>query len=181
MRGGSKMTRLFKGALLLIITVLLISGCSTDIKEEYQATNNTVAKTFKTTPKKTNNENKDIRFYLPFGFEIKEQSPNNILLKNGAKTYILFYNPQEDQESQVVYKAAINNEGKFQFAENYKQDNRFGYLLINDIEKNLHVVTIGIGGVKITTETKTKSMDTEAKMMMEIVNSVKINEKVGKQ
>lgn len=174
------MKRLFKGALLLAITVFVLSACSANIEEEYNATNDAVAEAFESKAKKVNNQNKVIRFYLPFGFEIKEKTPNNILLKNGSKTYILFYNQQEEPESQVVYNATISTKQKFQFNKTYKNDNRFGFLLIKDVDENLHEVTVGIGGVKITTESKTKSMKSDAKMMMEIVNSVKNIEKEGK-
>ena len=166
------MSKLFKGILLLVYSVFVLSACSANIKEEQIATNDAVSQVFNSTPKKTNNKNKDIRFYLPLGFEIKEKSSNNIVLKNGSKTYILFYNQQENQESQVVYKATINTKKNIKYKKTYQKDNRFGYLLIKDIDKNFQELTVGIGGVKITTEAKTKSMKSEAKAMMEIVNSV---------
>ncbi|AGK55240.1 hypothetical protein [Bacillus sp. 1NLA3E] len=175
------MTRLFKGALLLMATVLLLSACSGNAKEEQKATNDKVVKMFNSTPKKANNKNKDIRFYLPFGFEIKEKSANNILLKNGSKKYILFYNPNETTVSKVVYNATIGINEKFEYKKTYKKDDQFGFLLIRKLDKNLQEVTVGIGGVKITTETKTKSMKSDAETMMQIVKSVKIVEKTNKK
>lgn len=121
------MTRLFKGALLLMATVLLLSACSGNAKEEQKATNDKVVKMFNSTPKKANNKNKDIRFYLPFGFEIKEKSANNILLKNGSKKYILFYNPNETTVSKVVYNATIGINEKFEYKKTYKKMINLGF------------------------------------------------------
>ena len=175
------MSKLFKGMLLLVFSVLVLSACSANIKEEQKATNDAVSQVFNSAPKKTNNKNEDIRFYLPLGFEIKEKSSNNIVIKNGSKTYILFYNQQENQESQVVYEATINTKKDINYKKTYQKNKRFGYLLIKDIDKNLQELTVGIGGVKITTEAKTKSMQSEAKAMMDIVNSVKNIKEEGKE
>lgn len=167
------MTRLFKGALLLVISVLLLSACSANIEEEQKATNDKVANAFKSALKKANEKADDIRFYLPEGYNVKDKSPNNIILKNGSLQYILFYNPQEGAESKVVYNATISNSDEFQYKKTYKKDDQFGYLLIKELDDNLQEVTVGVGGVKITTELKTKNMKNEAEVMMQIVRSVK--------
>lgn len=166
------MKRLLKGALLLVVSVLLLSACSANVKEEQKATDEKVIGALESTPKEAKEKNEDIQFHLPFGFEIKEKLQNNILLKNGSKTYILFYNPHEGPESEVVYNATLNAK-KFDFKKTYKRDGKFGYLLIRELEENQQEVTVGIGGVKMTTETKTKSMKNDAEMMMQIVKSVK--------
>jgi hypothetical protein len=167
------MKRLLKGALLLVVAVLLLSACSANVKEEQKATQEKVVGAFDSPSKKAKEKNADIQFYLPFGFEIKEKSENNILLKNGSKTYILFYNPHEGSGSEVVFNATLNA-NKFDYKKTYKQDEKFGYLLIRELDEDQQELTVGIGGVKMTTETKTKSMKNDAEMMMQIVNSVKI-------
>jgi len=106
--------------------------------------------------------------------EEKEKSPNNIILKNGSKTYILFYNPHEKSGSQVVYEATKAQHEKIELDKTYKKDDKFAYLLLEQLEEDMNEVTVGIGGTKITTETKTSSMKNEAKTMMEIVSSVKM-------
>ncbi len=172
-KGAYKMTRLIKGALLLMATVLLLSACSANVKEEQKATNDKVTAAFNAAPKKANKKNKDIQFYLPFGYEINEETPNNIMLKNGAKTYILFYNQQEATNSEIVYNATINTKQKFQYNKTLKKDDLFGYLLIRELDDKLQEVTVGVGGVKVTTKTKLKSMKTDAEIMMQIAKSVK--------
>jgi outer membrane biogenesis lipoprotein LolB len=166
------MLRLFKGALLLVLAVLLLSACSANVKEEQNATNDKVETAFNSAPKSAKNKNEDIHFYMPFGFEIKEEKQNNILLKNGSKTYILFYNQQEGPDSEVVYNATLNA-NKYDFKKKYKKDGKLGFLLIRDLGEKKQEVTVGIGGVKMTTETKTSSMKADAETMMQIVKSVK--------
>ncbi|WP_147532654.1 hypothetical protein [Bacillus marasmi] len=167
------MTRLLKGALLLIMSVVLLSACSANVEDAYKATDEKISDAFNSTPKKVNNKNKDVHFYAPFGFEIKEKKQNNVLLKNGSKTYILFYNQHEGTDSEVVYNATLSDK-KFDYKKTYQKGDKFGYCLIRDLGEDMQELTVGIGGVKLTTETKTKSMKNDAEYMMQIVNSVKM-------
>lgn len=169
MRNHSKMT------LLLFIALLLLTACSASIKEEQKAALETVKETFNKEPKAANNKNQDIEFYLPFGFEVKEETPNNIILKNGSKTYILFYNQHEAPDSKVVYETTLKL-GEYDLNETFTNKERLGYFLINHLEKDKNELIVGVGGVKITTEAKTKGLSAEATAMIDIVNSVKIND-----
>ncbi|MBY0124139.1 hypothetical protein [Bacillus sp. S/N-304-OC-R1] len=163
-----------KATLLLFIVVLLLSACSASLKEEQSAAKDAVGEAFKMEPKATNNENGDIQFYLPFGFEVDKETPNNIILKNGSKTYILFYNPNEGPDSKVVYKATLK-QNDYDYQETFSTKNKhFGYLLVNNNEDTLNELIVGIGGVKITTQAKTKSLSAEAAKMAEIIQSVKM-------
>ncbi|MBU8879769.1 hypothetical protein BGM26_12300 [Bacillus sp. FJAT-29790] len=162
-----------KAALLLFFAVLLLSACSASLKEEQNAAKSAVIEAFNSTPKKTNNQNEDIEFYLPFGVEVKKETPNNIILKNGSKTYILFYNQHEGPESKVVYKATMK-QNEYDLNETFTKDGRLGFLLIKNKEKKMNEMTIGIGGVKITAQSKTKNLSSDAATMIAIVNSVKM-------
>lgn len=167
------MTRLLKGALLLIMSVVLLSACSANVEDAYKATDEKISAAFNSTPKKVNNKNKEVHFYLPFGFEIKEKTQNNVILKNGSKTYILFYNQQESTDSKVVYNATLDAK-KYNYQKTYQKGDKFGFMLVKDLGEDKQELTVGIGGVKLTTETKTKSMKNDAEYMMQIVNSVKM-------
>lgn len=158
----------------LLVVVLLLSACSASLTEEQTAAKDEVGESFNTDPKATNNENKDIKFYLPFGFEVNKETPNNIILKNGSKTYILFYNPHESPDSKVVYEAALKQK-EYDFKETYStKDGHFGYLLIKNADKQQNELTVGVGGVKITTQSKTKNLSAEAASMAEIIQSIKM-------
>jgi hypothetical protein len=109
---------------------------------------------------------------LPFGYEIEDESPNNIILKNGSKQYILFNNPQENKASDVVYKSTVAQNKDLDINKKFKKSNQFGFLIIKKLEEDMNEMTIGIGGTKITTLIKTSSMKNEAVAMTEIIKSV---------
>lgn len=161
---------------MFILSVLVLSACSSaSFQEKSKLTIKTVKETFKENPKKANQKSEKLRFYLPFGYEIKEKSPHNIILKNGSKTFILFNNPQENTSSDVVYKASVAQYKKLETNETFKDQNRLGYIIIEQLDDDMNEMTIGIGGTKITTQTKTTSMKDEARSMMKILNSIKKN------
>ncbi|MBP2241450.1 outer membrane lipopolysaccharide assembly protein LptE/RlpB [Cytobacillus eiseniae] len=165
------MRNISKATLLLIFAVLLLSACSASLKEEQNAVKDAVTLAFKSEPKETNKENKDIKYYLPFGIEVKEESPNNIILKSGSKTYILFYNQHEESNSKIVYNATMKQK-EYDVNETFDKDQKFGFLLIKNTDKKINEMTIGIGGVKITSQSKTKQLASDAKIMSEIIHSV---------
>ncbi|SFB17875.1 MULTISPECIES: hypothetical protein [unclassified Bacillus (in: firmicutes)] len=157
-----------------IVLVGLLGACGPSFKQESKETEKAVKTALEAKIQKQNKKIQSIEFHLPFGFEVKEKSPNNIILKNGSKTYILFYNPHEKSGSEVVYEATKAQHEKIELDKTYKKDDKFAYLLLEQLEEDMNEVTVGIGGTKITTETKTSSMKNEAKTMMEIVSSVKM-------
>ncbi|MDZ5472562.1 hypothetical protein SM124_12450 [Bacillus sp. 31A1R] len=165
--------RVFKLTLFYIVALLIVSGCQASFDKEQSETKIAVEEAFKSNPKETNNKNNDIEFYLPFGYEIEDETPNNMIMKNGSKAYILFYNQQEQQNSKVVYTSTLKQK-EFEVDETFEKDNRFGFMLIKKMENDLNELTVGIGGVKISAEVKTKNLASEAAAMMDIVRSVKV-------
>lgn len=163
-----------KALVVSVIAFGLMSGCSASFYEAKDEALVAVEETFKETPKDTNNKNDDIKFYLPFGFEVEEETPNNIILKNGSKTYILFYNLQEEPKSEVVLNATLQQKN-YDITERFQQDDKLSYVLVNKSNDKENEVVVGIGGVKITSEVKTSSLKSEAETMMRIVKSVKAN------
>jgi hypothetical protein len=159
-------------ALLMVIAITALSACGVSFEEEEVAVKDAFKTGFQEEPKKTNKENEDIQFYLPFGFEIEEQSKNNVILKNGSKKYILFYNQQEDTSSRIVYETTSQSKDAFEVNETITDDNRFGFLLVNHKSEKENNLIIGIGGVKLSTETKVRNLETEAKTLIQIANSV---------
>lgn len=114
---------------------------------------------------------------MPFGYEIEDEAPNNIILKNGSKQYILFNNPQENKTSDVVYKSTVALIKDLDVNEKFKSDEQFGFLTIKKVEDDLNEMTIGIGGTKITTMIKTSSLKNEAAVMTQMVKSVENGKK----
>lgn len=165
------MRRFHRIAMLLVLALFLMGGCSSSFEEEKDAARVEVEKVFQKAPKEANKENEDTRYYLPFGYEIEKETPNNIIFKNGTKTYILFYNLQEDAKSKVVLDATLQQK-EFDVKEQFKHGDKLGYLLVKKNSNQLNEVITGIGGVKLTSEVKTNNLKSEAEIMMQIVNSV---------
>jgi len=158
---------------MFILFIFILSACShASFKSESKTAEKSVKAAFEEKAKKPNKKSGNIEFYVPFGYEIKDKTPNNIILKNGSKTYILFVNPKEDSSSEVVYQATIDQYKNWDAKEKFTGDERFGFLAIKQAEKNLNEVTVGVGGAKMTTQVKTSSMAEEAETMMQIVRSV---------
>lgn len=170
---GEKKLKFFKVILVFLSAVLVLSACGqSSLKEESKSAITLVKTAMNGEAKKTNQKSGKISFYLPFGYDIKEENSNNIILKNGSKTYILFHNPQETISSNVVYKASMNQYKKVEAKETFTKNKKFGFVIIKRLEDNLNELTVGVGGTKITTQTKTDNLESDAKDMMEIVKSV---------
>jgi hypothetical protein len=168
-----KKLKFFKAILLVLTAVLLLSACGhSSFNTESKATFKAVKASLNEETKKSNKKSGNLHFYLPFGFDIKDTNSNNIILKNGSKTYILFHNPQETSSSDVVYRASVDQYKKVDTKQTFKKNSKLGFVIIKRLEDDLNELTVGIGGTKITIQTKTGSMGSDAKDMMEIVKSV---------
>ncbi|MEH7886037.1 hypothetical protein V7654_17190 [Bacillus sp. JJ1609] len=157
---------------LIIIGVFLLGACSASFSDDKKAADEAVGSVFESKPEKTNNSTKDIEYHMPFGIEVEDESPNNILLKNESRTYILFYNQHEREDSKVVYESTMKQQKKWDVNETYNKGGKFGYMLVKKLKEDRYQLIVGIGGVKLTTETDNIKKDAEA--MMTIANSVKI-------
>jgi hypothetical protein len=159
-------------AIVCCLSLLLVAGCQASFDDKSEEAVTAVEEQIKATPKETNKKTQEIEFYLPFGYEIEKESPNNLILKNGSKTYILFYNPHENQQSDVVYKSTLNQHEHFEVDKKWQEKDQFAYFLVEELEDDQNELIVGIGGVKLTSEVKTSSLATEAAQMMEIIKSV---------
>ncbi|MBT2683977.1 hypothetical protein [Bacillus sp. ISL-37] len=157
---------------LIIVGLFLLSACSASFSEQKAEIKKEVASTFESQPEKTNNSTKDIDYYLPSDVKVEEETPNNVLLKDGSKTYILFYNQHEKEDSKVVYDSTVKQQKEWDANETFSKDGKFGYMLVKELKENHFQLIVGIGGVKLTTETENVREDAEA--MMQIANSVNI-------
>jgi hypothetical protein len=156
---------------LIIVGLFLLSACSASFSEQKAEIKKEVASTFESQPEKTNNSTKDIEYYLPSSFKVEEETSNNVLLKDGSKTYILFYNQHEKEDSKVVYDSTVKQQKEWDANETFSKDGKFGYMLVKKLKEDHYQLIVGIGGVKLTTETE--NVREEAEAMMQIANSVK--------
>ncbi|MFC0270340.1 hypothetical protein ACFFIX_02550 [Metabacillus herbersteinensis] len=159
-------------AFIPLLFILLLVGCAVSDEELKTTTTENVQQGFKAEPQKPNEDGGPFSYFLPEGFEIKKTKNSNILLEEDGQRFILFSNENEENNSQVSYQTLASQYKNPVIQETIEDKNRFGYVFVNEIEKNTYEVTIGIGGTKMTTETKSQNVAESAKMMMTIVSSV---------
>ncbi|MCH1625351.1 hypothetical protein [Fredinandcohnia quinoae] len=163
------------GKILIVgffILMALLVGCSS-IEDEAKETNKAVEQTFKAEPNKTNNEYEDIAYYLPKDMKIDKKGDNNLIFKKGDQIFILFVNPNEGKASDAMYQSIQSKDSKFEIDKTFKDKDRFGYVKAYEIDDKLYLLSVGIGGVKMTTETKVSDITENATEMMKVVSSVK--------
>lgn len=168
------MRKAFKLAAVTLLFVLL-SACSSNIEEEKSVAKKAVTNVFASEQiVKTNKNINEIDLYLPRGAKLNDSVENNVVFKKGKHRYILFINPYEKSKSEVVYQSTVNPDVDYVMNETFTSEEDFGYMLAHQVDgkTDVYELTVGIGGIKITTETNTKKLSENAELMMEIVKSV---------
>jgi len=161
---------------ILFLSLLFLTGCSVSIEDATQKSVDTFEETFKAQPLETSEDTDIFAYHLPTGFTIDSESENNIVLTQEEQTYLLFVNPFEPKDSEVLYDSTKVNLSNLLVDHTVTDEGRLGYLLISPVdgEEEFYEVTVGLGGEKMTTVTDTSNMEASTKSMMEIISSVKI-------
>ncbi|WAA10090.1 hypothetical protein [Fervidibacillus albus] len=167
--------RLLQSGFVLMTVLFLLAACTGTIQEESEKAKEQAMEAFEGKAKNANVEKDTLSLYLPLGIEVDETDPNNVLLTRGDKLYLLFINPNENENSRVVYEATTESGDDFLLNETFESDERFGYILVKEVDEDVFELVVGIGGLKLTTESDKKDLADDAKMMMEIVSSVQLN------
>ncbi|MCA1032388.1 hypothetical protein LCL95_15240 [Bacillus timonensis] len=154
-----------------ILLIGLLSGCAS-IDEETKNTKLEVENVFEAKPLAANEKHQDFSYYIPENMDIESKGDYNLIFKDGKQLYILFINPIENKASDTLYKSTVHKTGKVIVDETFKDKERFGYVKVFEIDKNIYEVSVGLGGIKMTTETKKGNISNSAKEMMQIVTSV---------
>ncbi|MGG3914965.1 hypothetical protein [Rossellomorea vietnamensis] len=162
-------------SIIFFILLLMLAGCNTSIDQEKEETASVVEGALDS-HEKAGEDAGNISFYLPFGAKIEKESPYNIIISKSSDTFILFTNPQEDKDSELLYKMAINDKDSLVKHGTFKEDNRLGYYVIKELpDTEEYELTVGVGGTKVTTQSEMKDLADNAEMMMKIAASVKHN------
>ncbi|MRG87740.1 hypothetical protein [Salinibacillus xinjiangensis] len=115
-----------------------------------------------------------ISLHLPGQMEIDGSSNNNVFLEEEGQDYLLFYNQFEGEDSKHLFEGIQAREDGL-LLESFEQEGRFGFIAVFPNSKEEHYeIQVGIGGIKLTTLTTKDSLADEAKKMMNIVKSAKI-------
>ena len=130
---------------------------------------------FFATAKDHNEEIEGIKLYKPTGFTISDKSDkHNIIFKRRDETFLLFINPNEEEDSHLFHELLLSDNSKKIIAEEtFTKDGTFGFAAVmNSDNENVEIVA-SVGGVKMTTITKEKRIVDDLAYMMEVVRSIK--------
>ncbi|RSK28213.1 hypothetical protein EJF36_15700 [Bacillus sp. HMF5848] len=164
------MTKRLLVSLIFMITIL--TGCSLPVDEAAEEAYETFEEIITAEPEETNFENDVLKAYIPKDFTTEEESENNIILSDSSITAVLFVNPHEDLLSQVAYETLMDSEEDPLYVKTMEQDDMFSYIVITEADKSLYDVTVGIGGVKLSTQMKARKITGYADEFATIVRSV---------
>ena len=162
---------------ILFISLFILAGCSISIEDATQKSIEAFEQSFEAEEMEAAEETEAFNYHLPSQFAVDTETENNVVLTHKEQTYLLFVNPFEPKDSEVLYDSTKVNYEKLQLDHTVTEDGRLGYMLISPVEgeeEEFYEVTVGVGGVKMTTVTDTKNMENSTKSMMEVVSSVKI-------
>lgn len=158
----------------VFLFVLLAAGCSSATLEETEdKAVETVKESFENPADDANEETENFNFHLPSGSTVKEENANNVIIEDGNNTFILFYNQNVNHDSEQLYEIAVQDDTNLIKQETFKDEDRFGYFVIRKLDEDQFELTVGIGGIKMTTQTVKDDLVDNSELMMDVVSSVK--------
>lgn len=157
---------------LLSVLALLVSGCSSDINEEKSNVVDAAQQAFTSTPEDTNAKSGEIEFYLPSGYQIEEENEYNITLENKGDIILLFINPNEAANSTLLLDLIEQSKDEYLEYAKFEEKDKIGFVALKELDENTYELTVGVGGVKISTQTVTKRLESYAEQLMKMANSI---------
>lgn len=161
----------------LMLLLLVLSGCNQSIDDQIANGLQLTETVFAEEPEEHTEKIGDIKLYLPSNFKVEDSSDAyNIVISKGKESYILFINDEEAQDSKLYYNLLKENEADKIIEEStYDKNGRFGFTAVLKTEdKNEMELIVSSGGVKMTTISQTKHIETNLREMTKIVHSVKM-------
>ena len=159
-----------KSIRILCVAACITTGCSNE--NHSNEAKESAESVFLEESLKPDYQTNTIELYLPDDFIVAEESENNFILEKNGNPYILFVNPHENRKSRTLYDTVKQLNDKAVDLANFEDQESFGFIAIRDLNENKYEISVGVGGVKLTTETSEKKLSDEAAQMMAIVDSI---------
>ncbi|MGM9924279.1 MAG: hypothetical protein ACI35R_08545 [Bacillus sp. (in: firmicutes)] len=161
--------------LLIVMSVLLLFGaaCSANIEEEKMTAIDSAKNIFMKGSQEPNKKSGDTSFFMPSGYEIKKSEEYNILLEKQDNPVIIFINPNEADDSDLISRQIEKNKDEYIAFDIFEEQNRVGFVTIKEISEEEYEITTGVGGVKVTAQTEVEQLSEYAEEMMRIATSIK--------
>ena len=172
------MNRKWIHAAVLIVGILVLSACSQSVEEQALAGMENAETVFSSEPKEVNKTIGHIELYLPAGYSIEKGIDDlNYTILNGKDSYILFVNQNETNDSQLHYDI-FKNESTSEIVQEktFQSDGMFGFSGVIKLPEGKYELIANIGGVKLSTISEDKKLDSKIQEMMEIVQTVNVIE-----
>ncbi|MDC3416770.1 hypothetical protein [Aquibacillus salsiterrae] len=157
---------------LVITASITIMACSSPSEEEtIQAVEQIVTeKPSDIEPTITRDE---ISYYLPPTIEEVETAKNNIVLKTGENTIVLFYDRDLKETDEIYQKAKEKDKNPLLLTKFNEKPT--GFVKVIAMPDNLYELTVGYGGVKASTVVEQDKLIKSATNLSEIIYSLTFN------
>lgn len=167
------MFRYWKFLFLALLSITLLAACGKSFDERAAEAIAEAKDAFQLNDQQVNDEVDGVSLYKPAGFTIEEKSDSqNIVMKKGNDTFLLFINPNEKKDSRLFYDLLKNTDDKDRLEETFTDEGYFGFASVDKKGEEQVELIASIGGIKMTTMTKDKNIEANMRMMMEIVRSI---------
>jgi len=156
--------------------LLSLAACSASAEEQTDEGLKAAKDIFTGDIVEPNEQIKGVDLFVPSGFTIQEDSnETNIVLMDNSDSYILFINPNEEQDSKLFYDLVLAEKKEdIIVQETFVQNERFGFIAVYPSSEDLYEIISSIGGVKLTTISDEANISTNMEQMMKIVRSVQV-------
>ncbi len=160
-----------KVILLLLVTVLLV-GCA-PLQKNSLAT--IVNNSIKSKLKLYDQYRSGYKYYLPKGLTIKAQRGFNEVLTNNRETYYLYVDAVS-YYNRVVIDYEVDQKAYYSQVINY--EDKFGYLVINQLNENKYIIEIMYNYAKIEVIVVENAIKQATANAINILSSVKFNDRI---
>ncbi|MFC5604466.1 hypothetical protein [Sporosarcina koreensis] len=167
------MFRFWKFLFLALLSITVLTACGKTFEEQATGAILSAKEAFQLHDQHVNDEVHGVSLYKPAGFTIDEKSDaQNIVMKKGDETFLLFINPNEARDSRLFYDLLTKTDDKERFEEVFTEDGYFGFASVVKKGEDQVELIASVGGIKMTTITKNKNIEANMGKMMEVVRSI---------
>ena len=167
------MFRFWKFLFLAFLSITVLTACGKTFDEQASGGIAAAKEAFQLHDQHVNDEVHGVSLYKPAGFTIEEKSDaQNIVIKKGDDSFLLFINPNEEKDSRLFYELLTTTEDKERFEEVFTEDGYFGFASVAKKGEDQAELIASVGGIKMTTITKINDIEANLGKMMQIVRSI---------
>ncbi|QPC47268.1 hypothetical protein [Mangrovibacillus cuniculi] len=157
--------------LFALLTILFLAGCQGSVEDQLKGSKSILEEPSTIEVAAPNESTEGLSFHLPSNVKIIETSPSNIILEGNNQTYIVFFNPFEDEFSKSLYEEEKSRRENVTLSTVKETDEGYYYSFIDSIEDDRYRIIIGRGGVKVTTESSGDTILSSVKTMVTMLRS----------